>query len=109
MMIHLRQLPKLKDRNYGCNPFCLKLELYLEATDLNYQDHFNLGFNKSPTGKMLYIETMGKKFADSNLIIVMLEKQYQLNLYQHLSSEQKAIVHAFIRLCEDSLYPVGVY
>ncbi|AEE26437.1 glutathione S-transferase family protein [Francisella hispaniensis] len=108
-MIHLHQLPKLKGRNYSCSPFCLKLELYLKATDLNYQNHFNLEFNKSPTGKMPYIETMGKKFADSNLIIAMLEKQYQLNLDQHLSSEQKAVAHAFIRLCEDSLYPVGVY
>lgn len=108
-MIHLHQLPKLKGRNYSCSPFCLKLELYLKVTNLNYQNHFNLEFNKSPTGKMPYIETMGKKFADSNLIIAMLEKQHQVNLDQHLSIEQKAISTAFIRLCEDSLYWVGVY
>lgn len=47
---------------------------------------------------------MGKKFADSNLIIAMLEKQHQLNLDNYLSAEQKAIACAFIRLCEDSLY-----
>lgn len=109
MIIHLHQLPKLKGRNYSCSPFCLKLELYLKAMDLNYQNHFSLEFNKSPTGKMPYIETMGKKFADSNLIIAMLEKHNKLNLDQHLSAEQKAIAHAFIRLCEDSLYWVGIY
>ena len=108
-MIRLHQLPKLKGKNYSCSPFCLKLELYLKATDLNYQNHFSLEFNKSPTGKMPYIETMGKKFADSNLIIAMLEKQHQLNLDQHLSAEQKAIACAFIRLCEDSLYWAGLY
>ncbi|GMN88993.1 glutathione S-transferase family protein [Francisella sciaenopsi] len=109
MIIHLHQLPKLKGRNYSCSPFCLKLELYLKATDLSYQNHFSLEFNKSPTGKMPYIETMGKKFADSNLIIEMLDKQNHNNLDEHLNSEQKAISTAFIRLCEDSLYWVGVY
>lgn len=97
-MIHLHQLQKLKGKNYSYSPFCLKLELYLKATDLNYQNHFSLEFNKSPTGKMPYIETMGKKFADSNLTIAMLEKQHQLNLDQHLSAEQKATACAFIRL-----------
>ncbi|MED7788297.1 glutathione S-transferase family protein [Francisella sp. 19X1-34] len=108
-MIHLHQLPPLKDRNYSCSPFCLKLELYFKAMDINYKNHFNLEFNKSPTGKMPYIETMGKKFADSNLIIKMLEQQNQVGIDDHLSLEQKAISTAFIRLCEDSLYWVGVY
>ncbi|WP_150467700.1 glutathione S-transferase family protein [Francisella sp. SYW-9] len=108
-MIHLQQLPPLKDRNYSCSPFCLKLELYFKTMDINYKNHFNLEFNKSPTGKMPYIETMGKKFADSNLIIKMLEQQNQAGIDDHLSLEQKAISTAFIRLCEDSLYWVGVY
>ncbi|MDE5004950.1 glutathione S-transferase family protein, partial [Francisella tularensis subsp. holarctica] len=56
-MIHLHQLPKLKGRNYSCSTFCLKLELYLKVTNLNYQNLFNLEFNKSPTSKMPYIET----------------------------------------------------
>ncbi|API86525.1 glutathione S-transferase family protein [Francisella uliginis] len=108
-MIHLHQLPPLKDKSYSCSPFCLKLELYFKAMDINYKNHFNLEFNKSPTGKMPYIETMGKKFADSNLIIKMLEQQSQVNIDSHLDLEQKAISTAFIRLCEDSLYWVGVY
>ncbi|WP_144242730.1 glutathione S-transferase family protein [Candidatus Francisella endociliophora] len=108
-MIHLHQLPKLKDKEYSCSPFCMKLELYLKAMDLNYQNHFNLEFNKSPTGKMPYIEMAGKKFADSNLIIQMLEQQNENSIDEHLTLEQKAISIAFIRLCEDSLYPIGVY
>ncbi|BCD90118.1 glutathione S-transferase [Francisella halioticida] len=108
-MIHLHQLPPLKDRGYSCSPFCLKLELYFKAMDISYKNHFNLEFNKSPTGKMPYIETMGKKFADSNLIIKMLEQQSQTSIDSHLDSQQKAISTAFIRLCEDSLYWVGIY
>ncbi|QIW09896.1 glutathione S-transferase family protein [Francisella sp. LA112445] len=108
-MIHLHQLPPLKDRSYSCSPFCLKLELYFKAMNISYKNHFNLEFNKSPTGKMPYIETMGKKFADSNLIIKMLEQQNQVGIDDHLNLEQKAISKAFIRLCEDSLYWVGVY
>lgn len=108
-MIHIHQVPKLKDKDYSSSPFCMKLELYLKAMNLNYENHFNLEFNKSPTGKMPYIEMAGKKFADSNLIIQMLEQQNQNSIDKHLSLEQKAISTAFIRLCEDSLYYAGVY
>ncbi|MED7820065.1 MULTISPECIES: glutathione S-transferase family protein [unclassified Francisella] len=108
-MIHLNQLPPLKGKNYSSSPFCLKLELYLKVMDIDYKNHFNLEFNKSPTGKMPYIETMGKKFADSNLIIKMLEQQNQVSIDSHLDPQQKTISTAFIRLCEDSLYWVGVY
>lgn len=67
-MIHLHQLPKLKGKNYSYSHFCLKLELYLKATDLNYQNHFSLEFNKSPTGKMPYNRNLWVK----NLLIVIL-------------------------------------
>ncbi|GAB4227352.1 MAG: glutathione S-transferase family protein [Francisella sp.] len=108
-MINLYQLPQLSGRNYSFSPFCLKLELYLKATNLNYHNNFSFEFNKSPTGKMPYIEIKGKKIADSNLIIQMLNKQYQLDLDYHLTNKQKAISHSFIRLCEDSLYPIILY
>ncbi|MDE4992707.1 Tom37 metaxin N-terminal-like domain-containing protein, partial [Francisella tularensis] len=39
----------------------------------------------------------------------MLDKQNNINLDEHLNSEQKAISKAFIMLCDDSLYWVGVY
>lgn len=108
-MIHLHQLPKLEGRSYSCSPFCIKLQLYLKATRLDYKNHFSLEFNKSPTGKMPYIEMMGKKYADSNLIIKELEKQNQICIDEHLTVEQKAISVAFIRLCEDSLYWATIY
>lgn len=34
-MIHLHQLPPLKDKSYSCSPFCFKLELYFKAMDIN--------------------------------------------------------------------------
>ena len=108
-MIHLYQLPKLAGKDYSCSPFCLKMELYLKAMNLNYENNFSLELNKSPTGKMPFIEEASRKFADSNLIITHLEKQNGISLNEHLSKEQNAISDAFIRLCEDSLYWVGVY
>ncbi|MDE5028373.1 glutathione S-transferase family protein, partial [Francisella tularensis subsp. holarctica] len=74
-MSPLHQVAQLTGRNYSCSPFCLILELYFKVTNLNYQNHFILEFNKSPSRKMTYIETIGKKFAYSNLIIEMLDKQ----------------------------------
>ena len=74
-MIHLHQLPKLKDTPYSYSPFCLKLELYLKVMKLDYNNEYSLELSKSPTGKMPYIEMNGKKFADSDLIIKELQKK----------------------------------
>ena len=108
-MIHLHQLPKLAGKEYSCSPFCLKMELYLKVMNFNYENNFSLELNKSPTGKMPFIEEGGRKFADSNLIIEHLENEHGVFLDKSLSKEQRAISNAFIRLCEDSLYDVGVY
>ena len=108
-MIHLHQLPKVVGREYSCSPFCIKMELYLKAMDISYQNHFSLELNKSPTGKMPYIETEGKKIADSNFIIKYLEQKNNISIDNHLNNCQKATSLAFIRLCEDSLYWSVVY
>ncbi|MFC4892605.1 glutathione S-transferase family protein [Pseudofrancisella aestuarii] len=108
-MIHLYQLPKFKDKEYSMSPFCLKLELYFKAMGIDYVNQFSLELSKSPTGKMPYIETQGKKYADSGLIIDMLESESGNSLDSPLSKEQKAQAWAFIRMCEDNIYWVGVY
>ncbi|MDE5004911.1 glutathione S-transferase family protein, partial [Francisella tularensis subsp. holarctica] len=53
--------------------------------------------------------TLGMIFADINLFIELLDKQINNYLDEQLNSEQKAISTAFIRLCDDSLYWVGLY
>ena len=108
-MISLYQMPKLNDYAYSMSPFCLKLELYLKHMNIAYENHFNLELNKSPTGKMPFIETQGKKFADSDLIISMLEKQSGVSIDDGLTVEQKAQSWAFIRMCEDSGYWASIY
>jgi glutathione S-transferase len=108
-MIHLHQLPNLEGKNYSCSPFCVKLELYLKAMNIAYDNSFSLELNKSPTGKMPFIETQGKKIADSNIIIKYLEQENDQSLDSHLSCHQSAISLAFMRLCEDSLYWIAVY
>lgn len=108
-MIHLHQFPKLLSKSYSYSPFCVKLELYLKVMNFSYDNSFSLELNKSPTGKMPFIETQGKKLADSNFIISYLEKESGESLDNHLSTEQLAISQAFIRLCEDSLYWTAVY
>lgn len=108
-MIHLHQLPKLPGKNYSCSPFCVKLELYLKAMNIPYDNNFSFELNKSPTGKMPFIQTRGKKIADSNIIIKYLEQENGQLLDSHLSCQQSAVSLAFIRLCEDSLYWTAVY
>ena len=108
-MISLYQLPKTKDKQYSLSPFCAKLELYLKYMNIPYEAHYNFEFNKSPTGKMPFIQTQGKKFADSALIIEMLEDESGNSIDKHLTTEQKAQAWAFIKMCEESLHWFGVY
>lgn len=103
-MLYLHQLPKFTTKNYSYSPFCLKMELYLKAVGLSYENNFSLEFGKSPTNKMPFIELQDKKFADSNLIISYLKSERDIYLNEHLDKKQNAISKAFIRLCEDSLY-----
>ncbi|XP_013782322.1 failed axon connections-like [Limulus polyphemus] len=77
------------------SPFCLKVETWLRMTGLKYEnvDH-RLKF-KSKKGQLPFVELNGVEIADSDIIISELSKQFDKDLDEDLTVDQKNISHAF--------------
>ncbi|MDX1453158.1 MAG: glutathione S-transferase family protein [Oleiphilaceae bacterium] len=91
------------------SPFCLKVETWLRMLDLDYDIHFQDDPRKAPLGKLPMVDVDGVQVPDSTLIIDYLEETLDQSLDHHLSERDKAISHAFQRMCEERLYWAGVY
>lgn len=106
--IELIQYPKPADR-LSFSPFCLKLETYLRAAHVPYENHFAISYKGSKKKKMPMISDQNELIEDSTFVIQYLKQKYAVDLDQHLTSEQKAIAKAFQWLCEKSLADIIVY
>ena len=85
------------------SPFCIKTELFLRIFKIEYKTKM---FNpmQAPRGKMPYIQLDGQWHSDSQEIIKVLSKAYNLNMDGHLSQEQKMLSHVIRRMLEDGAY-----
>ena len=99
--------------NFGLpdpSPFCLKVDLYLRATGLEYEIDSNFNnLKKAPKGKLPFISDGDKTIADSTFIIDYLKQYYGDPLDQDLNPEQKAIAHGLKRMMDENLYWCGVH
>ncbi len=91
------------------SPFCMKAAILLKMADINYDEVIISDPSKAPKGKLPYIADGDNIIADSALIKIYLEKNYKVDFDAGLSSEQKAISHAFARMIEERFYWVIVY
>jgi glutathione S-transferase len=90
------------------SPFCLKLETYLRLANHPFQKKRG-DLRKSPKRQLPIIEDDGKIVADSRFIIEYLKGKYGDPLDGHLSTAEKANLHAWQRMVEESLYWTIVY
>ena len=107
-MITLYQPPA----RFGCanpSPFCIKLEVLLKMSGLDYTVKIEGNPANGPTGKIPYIEDEGKFYGDSGLIQHYLETTYDIDFDAGLDARQRAQGLAFTRLAEEHLYWVLVY
>ncbi|MFZ9036173.1 MAG: glutathione S-transferase family protein [Francisellaceae bacterium] len=107
-MIELYQFPPM----YGipnASPFCMKLESYLKAQNIDYETHNTVDLKKSPTEKMPYIKLNGQYYSDSCKIINMLEADSPSPMQEGMTELQHSLTLAYARLCEEHLYWVLVY
>lgn len=87
------------------SPFCLKVEAYLKLTGLEYECKSGMKYMRgAPKGKLPYITDGDKAIADSQFIIGYLKQTYGDKVDGHLTDEQKAIGHAFIKMVDENLY-----
>lgn len=106
--ITLIQFPKSQS-DLSFSPFCLKLETYLKATKIPYENKFTVSMAGSKKKKMPMIRDQGEMIEDSTFIIEHLKQKYNFDLDKNLSPEQKAVSKAFQWLCEKSLVDIVVH
>ncbi len=107
-MIELYQFPPMYNLP-NASPFCMKLESYLRAQNIDYKNHYSVDTRHSPTKKFPFMRENGKIYSDSGRIIERLEAESQAPMQARLTAREKAITLGFIRLCEEHLYWVLVY
>lgn len=94
--------------NFGvvdASPFVVKVDLFLRVADIPFEfvgDFTKL--NKSPKGKLPYIEDDGEAVGDSTFIQAYLTDKYKITLGQGLSQEQEAIAHLMNKTLDENLY-----
>ncbi len=87
------------------SPFCVKVDAYLRMTDQPFEVISGIdNLKKAPKGKLPFIEDEGKAVADSTFIIAYLKQKYGDPLDQSLSTEQKAVIHAYTKMMDENLY-----
>ncbi len=107
-MITLVQFPRYRGFP-NMSPFCLKVETYLKMAQIPYQVQGTFDFKNAPKGKMPYIIDEGQYVADSAFILEHLVKKYGNKVDAHLSPLAAAQNHAFIKMMEEDMVPMGVY
>uniref|UniRef100_A0A0N4ZN76 GST N-terminal domain-containing protein n=1 Tax=Parastrongyloides trichosuri TaxID=131310 RepID=A0A0N4ZN76_PARTI len=107
-IIYHVQFPRM-----GCipsaSPFALKLETWLRANKLNYQNLSNNFTTFSSKGQIPFIELNGRQIADSNAIIEFLKEKFNCDIDNCLTEEQKATGRAIRLLAEESIFRIIMY
>lgn len=92
------------------SPFCVKTETYLRMAGLPYKSHSGPKYlRSSPKDKLPYIRDEGEIISDSTFILRHLEQKHNNILDGHLTAEQKAVAHGFMKMIDEELYWTMVY
>jgi len=90
------------------SPFAIKLETWLRVSGIKYENVFTRKFHPK-TNLIPYIELNGEQFSDSNLIIEMLKKKFEVDLDSELSAEEEAMTRAATGMVECFTAQTGFY
>ena len=87
------------------SPFVVKVDLHLKVNDIKFEsipDVNNL--QKSPKGKLPFIDDDGTIIADSNFIVEHLKQRYNADVDSWLNETQKATAYLISKSIEENLY-----
>jgi glutathione S-transferase len=87
-------------------PFDLKLLAWLNLAGIPYEQVFQDDPRKGPKGKNPWIELEGERIGDTELIMDLLGKRFGVDMDQGLTSEQRALGHAWRRTFEEHFHQV---
>ena len=86
------------------SPFCLKLEMLLAHLELDYSLVIEPDPRKAPKGKMPWAKIDGEVFADSEIIIEVIDRRTDGLVYADLTPQERAYGLGLVRLAEEHLY-----
>ena len=78
-------------------------------TGIKYENVFTRNKFHPKTGLIPYIELNGEQFSDSNLIIEMLRKKFEVEMDTELSAEEEAMTRAATGMVESFTAQTGFY
>jgi len=107
-MITLIQYPR-GQKIPSISPFCLKLETYLKAAQVPYDNKLTVSTAKTSKKKLPVILDDQKLIEDSSFIIEHLQQKYQIDLDKDLTNEQKAVTQSFKWLCERNIVSIVMW
>jgi glutathione S-transferase len=87
-------------------PFDLKLLAWLNLAGIPYEHTFQDDTRKGPKRKNPWIELDGEPIGDSEIIIDLLGKRFDVDLDQGLTPTAKAVGHAWRRTFEEHFHQV---
>ena len=106
-------------KSYSMTPFGLKTESFLRANDIPYEKVYTTSFGNNGTIPYLRIfssddesdESSFEEIPDSNAILSRLSKdpRFEIRSDANLTTEQKAIGHACLRMLEEHTSQAGFY
>lgn len=100
-VVLLHQFPPNSNVVNGSPP-CLKLETFLRMAKIPFKKDLRLKMSRK--GKLPWIEYKGVAVADSNFCVRFLTKEFNVDLNEHLSTEQKAVAHCIQTMLEENTY-----
>ncbi|KAM3719638.1 Uncharacterized protein ACO02O_11499 [Dirofilaria immitis] len=104
-VVYLYQLNRASS-SPNISPFCFKVETWLRASELKYELRNNWNFQ--PWEKYFpFVELNGKRISDSQLILVQLQKHF--NLKDELKERDVGVARAVDRMIERNTYYLLLY
>ncbi|WP_424981069.1 glutathione S-transferase family protein [Maritalea sp. S77] len=91
------------------SPFCAKLDMLLQLSELDFERHVEGDPREGPKQKVPFIEENGERLGDSNFIAQHLRDKHGFDSLHHLSATHRAIGQMIISTVEEKLYWVLVH
>jgi glutathione S-transferase len=88
----------------SASPFCVKAMCLLQVSGVNWTPKYTSDPRKTPNGKLPILIDAGTTIADSDAIRDHLEKTFKTDFDKGLTTEQRAVSRAIIRMVEEHLY-----
>merc|ERR1712086_1130889 len=92
---------------YNISPFAIKVESFLRLHKIETSVVHTTKFGSK--GQIPYVILNGREIPDSNVIIPALKEHFKIDIDQKLTTQQRAVGHAVMRMLEEHTSQIGFF